>query len=121
MLLCTSGAISTSGAASTSGAGGTTDAASTTGAAGTSGATCTTGADSTTGVDKMVLKPPVIALVLASYFAWREHMPKISTSWKKIAQIYLPDLPLFPSLDICICHFSYVYAFVILYASVYCI
>ena len=25
-------------------------------------------------------------------------MPKISTSWKKVAQIYLPDLPLFPSL-----------------------
>ena len=24
--------------------------------------------------------------------------PKISTSWKKIAQIYLPDLPLFASL-----------------------
>ena len=25
-------------------------------------------------------------------------MPKISTSWEKIAQIYLPDLPLFTSL-----------------------
>ena len=28
----------------------------------------------------------------------RVHSPKISTSWEKIAQIYLPDLPLFASL-----------------------
>ena len=31
----------------------------------------------------------------------RIHSPKISTSWKKIAQIYLPDLPLFASLNVC--------------------
>ena len=35
----------------------------------------------------------------AGFFLLRVHSPKISTSWKKIAQIYLPDLPLFASLD----------------------
>ena len=57
---------------------------------------CTTGSPSTCA-DKIVLIAPVASADSAGICII---FPKISTSWKKIAQIYLPDLPLFTSLHV---------------------
>ena len=47
-------------------------------------------------IEMVLTESVLIALVLVHFL--RGIAPKISTSWKKIAQIYLPDLPLFASL-----------------------